>query len=71
MLMITLIYNEVVLKICNVCANEEILFQAWRGMTRDRTCASQHTPKIILGTLLLRTLDIKIARFVLIFKLQH
>ena len=31
------------------------------------TCA----PKVILGVLLLHTLDIKIARLVLIFKLQH
>ena len=28
-------------------------------------------PKIILGVLLLHTLDIKISRLVLIFKLQH
>ena len=31
----------------------------------------QHAPKIILGALLSRTLDIKIAHLILIFKLQH
>ena len=35
------------------------------------TGAPQHAPKIILGALLLFTLDIKIARLILIFKLQH
>ena len=39
-------------------------------MVSDCACVPQHTPKIILGALL-RTLDIKIARLVLIFKLQH
>ena len=32
---------------------------------------SEDAPKIILGALLSRTLDIKVARLVLIFKLQH
>ena len=31
----------------------------------------QHAPNIILGVLLLRTLDIKIAHLILLFKLQH
>ena len=31
----------------------------------------QHAPKIILGVMLLRTWNIKIARLILIFKLQH
>ena len=41
------------------------IIQAWRGMASDRA------PKIILGALLSRTWDIKIAHLVLIFKLQH
>ena len=45
--------------------------QAWRGMVSDRARVPQHAPKIILAALLSRTLDIKIASLVLIFKLQH
>ena len=37
----------------------------------DRESAPQHTPKTILGALLSRTLDTKIVRLVLIFKLQN
>ena len=40
-------------------------------MASDRAHAPQHAPKIILGALLLRTLDIKLARLVFTFKLQH
>ena len=40
-------------------------------MASDRAPISQHMRKIILEALLSRTLDIKIARLVLIFKLQH
>ena len=36
-------------------------------MAIDRGHARQHAPKIILGALLSRTLDVKIARLVLIF----
>ena len=36
-------------------------------MASDRGRARQHAPKIILGALLSRTLDVKIARLVLIF----
>ena len=43
--------------------------QAWRGMASDHAHAPQHAPKIILGVLLSRTSDIKIARLVLIFNL--
>ena len=43
--------------------------QAWRGMASDHARAPQHAPKIILGVLLSRTSDIKIARLVLIFNL--
>ena len=43
------------------------LGEEWRAIAR----APQHAPKIILGALLSRTLDIKIARLILIFKLQH
>ena len=45
------------------------LNQVWREMASDHERAPQHTPKIILGALLSRTLDIKIARLVLIFNL--
>ena len=45
--------------------------QAWQGMASDHMCMSQHVPKIILGALLSRTLNIRIARLFLIFKLQH
>ena len=41
---------------------------ASQGMASDRARAPQHAPKIILGVLLSRNLDIKL---VLIFKLQH
>ena len=41
--------------------------EEWQAIT----CVPQHVPKIILGALLSCTLDIKIARLVLIFKLQH
>ena len=43
------------------------LGEEWLAIVR----APQRAPKIILGALLSRTLDIKIARLVLIFKLQH
>ena len=43
--------------------------QAWRGMASDHVHAPQHVPKINLGALLSRTLDIRIARLVLIFNL--
>ena len=43
--------------------------QAWRGMASDHARAPQHAPKIILGVLLARKLDIKIACLVLIFNL--
>ena len=39
-------------------------------MASDRTRASQHAPKIILGVLLSRTLDMEIAHLVLIFNLS-
>ena len=45
--------------------------QAWGGMASDRAHAPLHAPKITLGVLLSRIFDIKIARLVLIFKLQH
>ena len=38
-------------------------------MASDHARTPQHAPKIILGALLSRTLDIKIARLVLIFNL--
>ena len=43
------------------------------GLARngEQSRAPRHTPKIILGALLSRTLNIKIARLVLIFRLQH
>ena len=41
------------------------LGEEWRAIAR----APQHAPKIILGAELLHTLDIKIARLVLIFNL--
>ena len=47
--------------------NGSRLGEEWRVIAR----LPQHAPKIILGALLSRTLDIKIARLVLIFKLQH
>ena len=34
-------------------------------------CAPQHMPKIILGALLLHTLDIKMTCLIVIFKLQQ
>ena len=53
----------------NLLENIHAEVQTWRGMAIDRARTPQHTPKIILGALLWRTLDI--ARLVLIFKLQH
>ena len=43
------------------------------GLVRngERSRAPEHSPNIILGALLSRTLAIKIARLVLMFKLQH
>ena len=43
--------------------------QAWRGMASDHVCMPQYVPKINLGALLSRTLDIRIACLVLIFNL--
>ena len=43
------------------------LGEEWRVIA----CVPQHAPKIILGVMLLRTWDIKIARLILIFNLQH
>ena len=40
-------------------------------MVSNRARTPHHMPKIILGVLLSRTLDIRIARLILIFKLQH
>ena len=40
-----------------------------RNGEQSHACVPQHTPNIILGVLLLRTLDIKIAHLVLIFNL--
>ena len=45
--------------------------QARREMASDRARVPQHTPKMILVVLLSHTLDIKIARLILISKLQH
>ena len=48
------------------------LYQAWREMVSDYKRMPQHAPEIILGALLSsRTLDIKIAHLVLIFKLSY
>ena len=43
--------------------------KAWQAMVSDHGRAPQHAPEIILGALLSRILDIKIAHLVLIFKL--
>ena len=45
--------------------------QAWQGMASNCARVPWHMPKVILGVLLSHTLDIKKARLVLIFKLQH
>ena len=49
----------------------QLLVQARRGMASNRALVPQHTPKMILVVPLWHTLDIKIARLILIFKLQH
>ena len=52
-----------------IAAGGTVVGQAWQGMVSDRMRVPQHTPKIILGVLLSRALQLKIAHLVLIFNL--